>query len=177
MRPSPGKPRTRRLRSRTKAGAFRRPGNGHTRAGLRDGPPDRLPPGDRASRGHGARAAHGIARAVCWDTSWTNIAIGSGRAAWRGFRRRRRLLAALMQGQQAGTVRIDETTRRLLPARFVVGDADGGALLFAEAGGSGPERPRRWAAGDASGGAGAGAGPAHALREECVRDGWRARRW
>jgi hypothetical protein len=73
------------------------------------------------------------------------IAIGSGRAAFMARVPVGRLmdsLPALMQGQQAGTVRIDETTRRLLPARFVVGDADGGALLFAEAGGSGPERPR-----------------------------------
>ena len=50
-------------------------------------------------------------------------------------------LPALMQSQQAGTIRVDQTTRRLLPGRFVVGDADGVALLFAEAGGAGPERP------------------------------------
>ena len=73
------------------------------------------------------------------------IAIGSGRAAFMARVPVGRLmdsLPALMQGQQAGTVRIDETTRRLLPARFVVGDADGAALLFAETGGAGPERPR-----------------------------------
>jgi len=73
------------------------------------------------------------------------IAIGSGRAAFMARVPVGRLmdsLPALMQGQQAGTIRIDETTRRLLPARFVVGDAAGVALLFAETGGAGPERPR-----------------------------------
>jgi hypothetical protein len=72
------------------------------------------------------------------------IAIGAGRAAFMARVPVGRLmdsLPALMQGQQAGTVRLDETTRRLLPGRFVVGDADGVALLFAEAGGAGPERP------------------------------------
>ena len=73
------------------------------------------------------------------------IAIGSGRAAFMARVPVGRLmdsLPALMQGQQAGTIRIDATTRRLLPARFVVGDAEGVALLFAETGGAGPERPR-----------------------------------
>jgi hypothetical protein len=73
------------------------------------------------------------------------IAIGAGRAAFMARLPVGRLmdsLPALMQNQPAGTVRMDETTRRLLPARFVVGDADGGALLFAETGGAGPERPR-----------------------------------
>jgi hypothetical protein len=72
------------------------------------------------------------------------IAIGSGRAAFMARVPVGRLmdsLPALMQGQQAGTIRVDQTTRRLLPGRFVVGDADGVALLFAEAGGAGPERP------------------------------------
>jgi hypothetical protein len=73
------------------------------------------------------------------------IAIGSGRATFMARVPIGRLmdsLPALMQGQHAGTIRVDNTTRRLLPARFVVGDADGVALLFAEAGGAGPERPR-----------------------------------
>ena len=72
------------------------------------------------------------------------IAIGAGRAAFMARVPVGRLmdsLPALMQGQPAGTIRVDQTTRRLLPGRFVVGDADGVALLFAEAGGAGPERP------------------------------------
>jgi hypothetical protein len=72
------------------------------------------------------------------------IAIGAGRAAFMARVPVGRLmdsLPALMQGQPAGTIRVDQTTRRLLPGRFVVGDADGLALLFAEAGGAGPERP------------------------------------
>jgi hypothetical protein len=73
------------------------------------------------------------------------IAVGTGRASFMARIPVGRLmdsLPTLMQGQQAGTIRIDETTRRLLPPRFVVGDTDGMAMLFAETGGAGPERPR-----------------------------------
>ena len=102
------------------------------------------------------------------------IAIGSGRAAFMARVPVGRLmdsLPALMQNQQAGTIRVDETTRRLLPGRFVVGTADGAALLFAEAGGAGPERPHS---------VGGQVGPVvgrereldllMSLREECLRE-------
>jgi hypothetical protein len=102
------------------------------------------------------------------------IAIGSGRAAFMARVPVGRLmdsLPTLMQGQQPGTIRVDDTTRRLLPTRFVVGDTDGAALLFAETGGAGPERPRS---------AGGQASPLigrereldllMSLREECVRE-------
>ena len=102
------------------------------------------------------------------------IAIGSGRAAFLARVPVGRLmdsLPALMQGQQAGTVRIDETTRRLLPGRFVVGDVDGVALLFAETGGAGPERPRS-VGGQVSPlvGRERELGLLMSLREECVRE-------
>ena len=102
------------------------------------------------------------------------IAIGSGRAAFMARVPVGRLmdsLPALMQSQQAGTIRVDETTRRLLPGRFVVGDSDGGALLFAETGGAGPERPR-----NLDGRLGPIVGRERelellmSLREECVRE-------
>jgi hypothetical protein len=102
------------------------------------------------------------------------IAIGSGRAAFMARVPVGRLmdsLPALMQNQQAGTIRVDETTRRFLPGRFVVGTADGAALLFAEAGGAGPERPHS---------VGGQVGPVvgrereldllMSLREECLRE-------
>jgi hypothetical protein len=102
------------------------------------------------------------------------IAIGSGRAAFMARVPVGRLmdsLPALMQSQQAGTIRVDETTRRLLPARFVVGDADGAALLFAETGGAGPERPRS-VGGQAIPLVGRERefGLLMSLREECVRE-------
>jgi eukaryotic-like serine/threonine-protein kinase len=73
------------------------------------------------------------------------IAVGTGRASFMARVPVGRLmdsLPTLMQGQQAGSIRIDETTRRLLPPRFVIGETDGMAMLFAETGGAGPERPR-----------------------------------
>jgi serine/threonine protein kinase len=102
------------------------------------------------------------------------IAIGSGRASFMARVPAGRLmdaLPALMQGQTAGSIRIDENTRRLLPGRFVVGDSDGVTLLFAEAGGAGPERPR-----STSGQSGRLVGREReldlllSLREECVRE-------
>ena len=74
------------------------------------------------------------------------IAIGSGRAAFTARVLVGSLmdsLPALMQGQQVGSIRVDETTRRLLSNRFVIEAADGVSLLVAEAGGVGAERPRR----------------------------------
>ena len=75
----------------------------------------------------------------------TKIAIGSGRAAFLARVPVGRLMDALptlMKGQNSGTIRLDETTKRLLPPRFVVGEAESLSLLFAEVGGAGPDRPR-----------------------------------
>lgn len=73
------------------------------------------------------------------------IALGSGRAAFMARVPVGRLMDALptlMKGQNPGTIRLDETTKRLLPPRFVVGESESVSLLFAETGGAGPERPR-----------------------------------
>ncbi len=73
------------------------------------------------------------------------IAVGSGRAAFMARVPVGRLmdsLPTLMKGQNPGTIRLDETSKRLLPPRFVVGESESVLLLFAETGGAGPERPR-----------------------------------
>jgi serine/threonine protein kinase len=51
-------------------------------------------------------------------------------------------LPALLEGQSEGTITIDDLTRRLLPARFVVGASNGRSVLFAEVVRSGLDRPR-----------------------------------
>jgi len=64
------------------------------------------------------------------------IALATGRATFLGRLPVGRLmdrLPALMEGQDEGTIRLDQTTRRLLPARFLVSGADGNALLQSEA--------------------------------------------
>jgi serine/threonine protein kinase len=45
-------------------------------------------------------------------------------------------LPTMMDGQDAGTIRLDETTRRLLPARFHSGGTSGNLLLLDESGAS-----------------------------------------
>jgi eukaryotic-like serine/threonine-protein kinase len=73
------------------------------------------------------------------------IAVGTGRAAFLARVPVGRLMDALptlMKGQNPGTIRLDGTTKRLLPARFVIGESESVSLLFAEADGAGPERPR-----------------------------------
>jgi predicted ATPase len=49
----------------------------------------------------------------------------------------------LMEGQDVGTIRIDETTRRLLPARFVTGGSPSIPQLLAEASALASEQPRQ----------------------------------
>jgi len=64
------------------------------------------------------------------------IAIATGRASFIGRLPVGRLmdrLPTMMDGQVAGTIRVDETTQRLLPARFVAGGPPGNVLLFDEA--------------------------------------------
>lgn len=51
-------------------------------------------------------------------------------------------LPALLEGQGEGTIAVDELTRRLLPARFVVGASNGRSVLFAEVTRAGLDRPR-----------------------------------
>jgi serine/threonine protein kinase len=65
------------------------------------------------------------------------IAFATGRASFLGRLPVGRLmesLPAMLGGQDAGTIRVDETTRQLLPARFVSGGPTGHALLFDESG-------------------------------------------
>jgi len=64
------------------------------------------------------------------------IALASGRATFVGRLPVGRLmerLPAMMDGQASGTIRLDETTRRLLGARFVSGGAAGNILLLDKA--------------------------------------------
>jgi serine/threonine protein kinase len=63
------------------------------------------------------------------------IALATGRATFIGRLPVGRLmerLPTMMDGQEAGTIRVDETTRRLLPARFVAGGMPGNILLLNE---------------------------------------------
>jgi serine/threonine protein kinase len=63
------------------------------------------------------------------------IALATGRATFIGRLPVGRLmdrLPTMMDGQEAGTIRVDETTRRLLPARFVLGGPPGNVLLLNE---------------------------------------------
>ena len=72
------------------------------------------------------------------------IAIATGRAAFLGRLPVGRLmdrLPILMEGQDPGTIRLDETTGRLLPARFVAGGAAGNLLLLDETRAWGAENP------------------------------------
>lgn len=78
------------------------------------------------------------------------IAIATGRATFLGRLPVGRLmdrLPTLMEGQEPGTIRLDDTTRRLLPSRFVTGEMVGRQLLLHEA--------RSWDA-DSRGSPGAG---------------------
>jgi eukaryotic-like serine/threonine-protein kinase len=71
------------------------------------------------------------------------IAMATGRASFLGRLPVGRLmdcLPVLMDGQEAGTIRLDDTTRRLLPARFVAGGLPGHQLLLGEAVSSTNER-------------------------------------
>ncbi len=64
------------------------------------------------------------------------IAIATGRASFIGRLPVGRLmdsLPVLMDGQEDGTIRLDDTSRRLLPARFVAGGLPGNQLLLDEA--------------------------------------------
>jgi eukaryotic-like serine/threonine-protein kinase len=64
------------------------------------------------------------------------LAIATGRATFLGRLPVGRLmdrLPTLMDGQGPGTIRLDETTRRLLPTRFVAGGSAGEVILFDEA--------------------------------------------
>jgi eukaryotic-like serine/threonine-protein kinase len=64
------------------------------------------------------------------------IVLGTGRASFLGRLPVGRLmdrLPSMMDGQEAGTIRVDETTRRLLPKRFVAGGPVGNVLLLDEA--------------------------------------------
>jgi hypothetical protein len=64
------------------------------------------------------------------------IALATGRATFIGRLPVGRLmdrLPTMMDGQAAGTIRVDETTRRLLPVRFVQGGPPGNVLLLDEA--------------------------------------------
>ena len=73
------------------------------------------------------------------------IALATGRASFLGRLPVGRLmdrLPLLMDGQDAGTIRIDETTRRLLPVRYVTGGPPGNPQLLSEAGTLARERPR-----------------------------------
>jgi len=63
------------------------------------------------------------------------IVLATGRASFIGRLPVGRLmdrLPTMMDGQDAGTIRLDETTRRLLPARFVSGGPSGTPLLLRE---------------------------------------------
>jgi eukaryotic-like serine/threonine-protein kinase len=63
------------------------------------------------------------------------IAIATGRATFLGRLPVGRLmerLPTLMDGQEPGTIRLDDTTHRLLPARFVTADTAGNLLLLEE---------------------------------------------
>jgi serine/threonine protein kinase len=73
------------------------------------------------------------------------IAIATGRASFLGRLPVGRLmdsLPVLMEGQEAGTIRLDDTTSRLLPARFATGGQAGSRLLLDEANSLTAERPR-----------------------------------
>ena len=73
------------------------------------------------------------------------IAIATGRASFLGRLPVGRLmdgLPTLMEAQDAGTIRIDETTRRLLPMRFAAGGLPGNMLLLDEARTPATELPR-----------------------------------
>jgi eukaryotic-like serine/threonine-protein kinase len=73
------------------------------------------------------------------------ITIASGRASFLGRLPVGQLmdsLPTLMEGQDAGTIRIDETTRRLLPTRFAAGGLPGNLLLLDEARTPATEMPR-----------------------------------
>jgi serine/threonine protein kinase len=73
------------------------------------------------------------------------IAIATGRASFLGRLPVGQLmdgLPTLMEGQEAGSIRIDETTRRLLPARFAAGGLPGNLLLLDEARTPATEMPR-----------------------------------
>ncbi len=75
------------------------------------------------------------------------MAIATGRATFLGRLPVGRLmdrLPTLMQGQNAGTIRIDETTRRLLPPRFAMSGPHGNLLLLDEAGPRTIERTREY---------------------------------
>jgi MoxR-like ATPase len=72
------------------------------------------------------------------------IAIATGRASFIGRLPVGRLmdgLPVLMEDQEAGTIRLDDTTRRLLPARFAMGGQPGNQLLLDEASALTGERP------------------------------------
>jgi hypothetical protein len=71
------------------------------------------------------------------------IAIATGRATFLGRLPVGRLmdrLPTLMEGQEPGTIRLDETTRRLLPARFTAGGRAPELLLLGERRGWGGDR-------------------------------------
>jgi hypothetical protein len=73
------------------------------------------------------------------------IAIATGRASFLGRLPVGRLmdsLPTLMEAQEAGTIRVDETTHRLLPARFAAGGLPGNTLLLDEARTPATELPR-----------------------------------
>ena len=73
------------------------------------------------------------------------IAIATGRASFLGRLPVGQLmdsLPILMEGQDAGSIRIDETTRRLLPTRFAAGGLPGNLLLLDEARTPATEMPR-----------------------------------
>jgi len=72
------------------------------------------------------------------------IALATGRASFLGRLPVGRLmdrLPLLMDGQDAGTIRIDETTRRLLPVRFVTGGPPGNTQLRDETRALASEQP------------------------------------
>ncbi len=73
------------------------------------------------------------------------IAIATGRASFLGRLPVGRLmdcLPVLMEGQEAGTIRLDDTTRRLLPARFATGGEPGSWFLLDEGNSLTEERSR-----------------------------------
>jgi serine/threonine protein kinase len=73
------------------------------------------------------------------------IAIATGRATFLGRLPVGRLmdrLPSLMEGQEAGTIRLDGTTRRILPMRFAASGPPSNLLLLAETSAPGAERPR-----------------------------------
>lgn len=74
------------------------------------------------------------------------LAIATGRATFLGRLPVGRLmdrLPTLMEDQDAGTIRIDATTRRLLPSRYTVGGVAGWPLLLGETSATEIERPRQ----------------------------------